>query len=161
MSHRVHELVRGFDLAPHPEGGWFREVFRSEAGVDPLDGRPRRSALTGIYFLLAAGQHSRWHRVDSDEIWTWIEGGAVRIWSFDAGSGRIESELAGPLGEGVEPIRVVRAGLWQAAEPVGDFAFGSCCVGPGFDFADFRMLDSDAVARERLATASRELIRLA
>jgi len=161
MSHRVHELVRALELGPHPEGGWYREVFRSGAEVDPLDGRPRRSALTGIYFLLAAGQHSRWHRVESDEVWTWIEGSAVRIWTFDPDSGAVGSLLAGPLGEGVEPIRAVRAGLWQAAEPVGEYVLGGCYVGPGFDFADFRMLDADSAARARLAAVASELLRFA
>lgn len=160
MSHRVHELVRALELAPHPEGGWYREVHRSAAAVDPLDGRPRRSALTGIYFLLAAGQHSRWHRVESDEVWTHFEGGAVRIWTFDAGSGVVTAQLLGPFGAGVEPQRVVRAGIWQAAEPVGEFALGGCFVGPGFDFADFRMFDADPEARRRLASRSPELLRL-
>ena len=161
MSHRVHQLVRALELTPHPEGGWYREVFRAAASVDPLDGRPRRSALTGIYFLLASGQHSRWHRVDSDEVWCWIEGGPVRIWRFDPERGALDSVLAGPLGEGAEPIRTVEAGVWQAAEPVGEYAFGGCFVGPGFDFADFRMLDSDPETRRRLAEISQEHLRLA
>ncbi|KAB2963153.1 MAG: cupin domain-containing protein [Thermoanaerobaculia bacterium] len=160
MGHRVHELVRGLALAPHPEGGWYREVFRAGRPVDPLDGRPRRSALTAIYFLLAAGQHGRWHRVESDEVWTWIEGGPLRLHLFEPATGRATAALVGPVGEACEPVRVTPAGVWQAAEPVEEYALVSCAVGPGFDFADFRFLESDSDARARLAAARPDLLRL-
>ena len=71
---RVRQLIETLELQPHPEGGWYREVFRSTAHVTPADGRPARSAMTSIYFLLEAGQHSRWHRVVSDEVWVHLEG---------------------------------------------------------------------------------------
>lgn len=161
MSHRVHELVAALELAPHPEGGWFRECFRSERPVDPLDGRPRRSALTGVYFLLADGQHSAWHRVESDEIWCWIEGGPVRLHTFDPASGRVGTALLGRLAPGCEPVRVVPAGLWQAAEPAGEYALTSCAVGPGFDFADFRLIGADAAVRAHLESLRPDLLRLA
>lgn len=148
-------------LRPHPEGGHFRETFRSSAAVDPLDGRPHRSALTGIYCLYAAGEISRWHRVESDEVWTHLEGGELRLWTFDPESREIASTTLGPLAAGVEPQHVVPAGLWQAAEPLGDYFLGGCFVGPGFDFADFRMLDADPAAREALASVSPDLLRFA
>ena len=163
---RVAELVEHLDLAPHPEGGWYRETFRSELEVDPRDGRPLRSALTGIYFLLAEGQHSAWHVVESDEIWTHLEGGPVRLWTFETGTERIESVLLGPLAASSEsgscaPQRAVRAGVWQAAEPTGAFGFGACFVGPGFDFADFRLLDVEPAARAAIERLAPELLRLA
>jgi hypothetical protein len=160
MAHRVHELVRALDLAPHPEGGWYREVFRAAREVDPLDGRPRRSALTAVYYLLASGQHGRWHRVESDEVWSWIEGGGLRLHLFDAATGRASVALLGAVGEACEPVRVTPAGVWQAAEPVEEYALLSCSVGPGFDFADFRFLDSDPEARAQLAAARPDLLRL-
>jgi hypothetical protein len=152
--------VRALELAPHPEGGWFREVFRSPRAVDPLDGRERRSAQTAVYFLLAAGQHGRWHRVESDEVWSWIEGGTLRLHLFDPASERASSMLLGPVGEACEPVRITPAGIWQAAEPVEEYALVSCAVGPGFDFADFRFFDSDPEARARLTALRPDLLRL-
>lgn len=161
MNARVDALVRELRLAPHPEGGHFRETFRSARSVDPLDGRPRRAALTGIYCLYAAGEHSRWHRVESDEIWTHLEGDPLRIWIFDPDRSALESVVLGAFGADAEPQRTVRAGLWQAAEPLGDYTLGACFVGPGFDFADFRMLDADPPARAAIARAAPDLLRLA
>jgi predicted cupin superfamily sugar epimerase len=97
MSARAEELIGLLGLAPHPEGGWYRETFRSTIEVDPLDGRSRRSALTGIYFLLTHGQRSRWHRVASDEIWTHLEGAPVRLLTFDPANGKLETTLLGPF----------------------------------------------------------------
>lgn len=168
MHPRVDELVRRLELALHPEGGWFRETFRSTLAVDPRDGRPARSALTGIYCLFARGQHSAWHVVDSDEIWTHLEGGPLRLWTYDPARVAISSVLLGPFaaageeGEAeCEPQRAVPAGVWQAAEPLGDYALGACFVGPGFDFADFRMLDSVPGARGEIQRLAPELVRLA
>ena len=134
----VRGAVEGLRAAVANVGsGIGEELFRP---VEPLDGRPRRSALTGVYFLLAAGQHSAWHRVESDEIWCWIEGGAVRLHTFDPDAGRVTTQLLGRLGPGSEPVRVVPAGVWQAAEPAEEYALTSCAVGPGFDFADFQFV---------------------
>jgi hypothetical protein len=161
VSARLDELIGALALEPHPEGGWFREIHRATQEVAPLDERGRRSALTGIYFLLARGQHSAWHRVESDELWIHFEGDGVRLWTFDAASGELDSTLLGPLGGEREPQRAVAAGLWQAAEPLGDYSLTGAAVGPGFDFADFRLLDADPEARARLSAAAPELLRLA
>jgi len=160
MHPRVEELVRSLGLAPHPEGGYYRETFRSTAKVAPADGRPERNALTGIYTLLERGQYSAWHVVASDEIWTHLEGDPIRLWTFDPESGEVATLLLGPLVvEGAEPQRAVPAHLWQAAEPMGEFALGACYVGPGFDFADFRMLDADPGARRKLEEIDPDLLR--
>jgi uncharacterized protein len=161
MNLRAQALIAELGLAPHPEGGHFAELYRSPREVDPLDGRTRRSALTGVWFLMLAGQRSAWHLVHSDEIWLHFEGADVRLWTFDAATGALASELLGPLGPRRSPQRVVPAGLWQAAEPLGEFSFTGACVGPGFDFADFRMLADDPQAHAALARANRDLLRLA
>jgi predicted cupin superfamily sugar epimerase len=161
MNPRAAALVAELGLAPHPEGGHFAELYRSPREVDPLDGRSRRSALTGVWFLMLEGQRSAWHVVDSDEIWLHFEGADVRLWTFDAASGLLASSLLGPLGSGRSPQRVVPAGVWQAAEPLGEYSFTGACVGPGFDFADFRMLTDDRRAYEALARVDRGLLRLA
>jgi predicted cupin superfamily sugar epimerase len=85
---RAAELVRRLRLEPHPEGGFYREVFRSALRVQPEDARPPRSALTLIYFLLVDGGCSRWHRVASDEAWSWVEGDALELLRIDAEAGR-------------------------------------------------------------------------
>jgi len=161
VSGRVEELVRTLDMQPHPEGGWFREVFRAATAVEPADGRGGRSGLTAIYFLMAGGQHSAWHRVESDEVWIHFEGAGVRLWTFDPADGAPRAEILGPLGDGAEPQRFVGAGIWQAAEPLGEYSLTGAAVGPGFDFADFRLLDADQAARRRLEKVAPELLRLA
>ena len=161
MHPRAEELVRELEMTPHPEGGYFRELFRAAREVDPLDGRPRRPALTGIWFLMLRGQKSAWHVVDSDEIWIHFEGAPIRLFTFDVASRRLESTILGPLAAGAAPQRIVPAGVWQAAEPEGDYSLSGACVGPGFDFADFRLLAAEPAAAAALRTAAPELLRLA
>jgi uncharacterized protein len=147
---RAAELVRTLALQPHPEGGYYRELFRSTRQVHPLAGGPVRSALTSIDFLLARGQHSAWHRVRSDEVWHLLEGGPLRLWTMPAACDRIDSVT---LGGGGPQRHVVPADAWQAAEPLGDFAYCGATVGPGFDFEDFSFGRDDtalAVALRRL-----------
>lgn len=108
--------------------------------MTPDDGRPSRRALTVIYFLLAEGQISRWHKVASDEAWHHHEGDVLELSVAASPDGSDVVTLAlGPVGDGVEPVRVVPAGQWQAARSTGAFTFVSCAVGPGFDFEDFEM----------------------
>lgn len=158
---RAEALIRELRMSPHLEGGYFAELFRSPREVDPLDGRPRRSALTGIYFLMLAGQKSAWHRVESDEIWIHFEGADVRLWTFDAAYGALAANLLGPFDAERAPQRIVRAGVWQAAEPLGDYSLTGAAVGPGFDFADFRLLADDAAAKAALQRSAPDLLRLA
>ena|SRR5436190_4609084 len=156
MHHRATDLISELGLQPHPEGGYFREVFRSSHQVKPLDGRSTRSALTTIYFLLLKGQHSRWHRVASDEAWHFYEGDPLVVYWIDAQSD-VHEEV---LGNG-HPLCVVPAGCWQAAKPRGKFSLVGCTVGPGFDFEDFEMIaaGSEALVQLlRLNAAFRELV---
>jgi predicted cupin superfamily sugar epimerase len=149
MDIRAARLIRELDLRPHPEGGYFREVFRSRREVQPLDPRSARSALTTIYFLLVEGQCSRWHRVASDEAWHFYEGDPVDLFWVDTGE-VVHRELLGSLEERARPVHVIPAGCWQAARPTGSYALVGCTVGPGFDFADFEILDETSPAREML-----------
>jgi hypothetical protein len=139
---RAADLIDALNLGPHPEGGYFREVYRSAARVQPADGRAARLALTTIYFLLVAGQVSRWHRVASDEVWHYYEGDPLELLVADAGFDVVSRRRLGPVGEGIEPVRVVLAGEWQAARPTGGYTLVGCTVGPGFEFEDFQMLDA-------------------
>ena len=162
MHPRAAELIATLDLRPHPEGGFYREVFRSEARVTPADGRGARAALTTIYFLLPEGSVSRWHRVSSDEVWHLYEGGPLELLELDAHGESPRQHVLAALAEGMDaaPVRTIPAGHWQAARPLGDYALAGCTVGPGFDFADFTMLADDHATAERLRERWPELASL-
>jgi predicted cupin superfamily sugar epimerase len=157
---RARDLVRILGLQPHPEGGAFREVFRSPLAVRPADGRPERSALTAIYFLLADGAASRWHRVSSDESWSWLEGDPLELWCMPDAAGPIRRQTLGPVAEGVHALGIVPAGEWQAARTRGAYTLVACMVGPGFDFADFQMLADLPADAERARAAGGEVAAL-
>ncbi len=150
-------IARRLGLQPHPEGGWYRERFRSQRPVQPADDRPQRCALTTIDFLLGRGQFSAWHRVRSDEVWHLLEGGPLRLWTCVPAAGRVQSV---ELQAGAERCHVVEADVWQAAEPLGDYALCGATVGPGFDFADFAFGRDDAVLQQALTQLAPDLQRL-
>lgn len=148
---RATELVETLGLLPHPEGGWFREVFRSATSVAPPDGRGPRNALTAIYFLLDEGQQSRWHRVRSDEAWAHLEGVPLDLWQWDAATGQASCSTLGPVSGMQRPQAVVPAGLWQAARPQpGGHTLVASMVGPGFNFADFSLMDTTSPEATRI-----------
>jgi uncharacterized protein len=154
---RALHLVQQLDLQPHPEGGWYREVFRSSATVQTADGRPPRSALTTIDFLLQRGQFSAWHRVRSDEVWHLLEGEGLTLWLLPPQGGPLQQVR---LSDGGSRRHVVPAHWWQAAEPAGDFVYVGATVGPGFDFADFSFGRDDAPLRAALQQHAPDTARL-
>jgi predicted cupin superfamily sugar epimerase len=129
------EIIRLLDLKPHPEGGHYRETFRDPRQVDG------RAASTAIYFLLAAGERSHWHRVDAAEVWHWHAGAPLRLELADGAREPVRRQitLGSDLGVGERPQAVVPAGIWQAAKSLGDWTLVSCTVAPGFDFAGFEL----------------------
>lgn len=152
MHPRAQSLIADLGLQPHPEGGYYREIFRSESRVQPGDHRAERNALTAIYFLLVAGQYSGWHQVLSDEVWSHLEGDALELLCFDATNSQASTLALGRFSaSATAPIQVVPAGVWQAARPLGEYALLGCYVGPGFDFSDFRMAKDDAEMRREIA----------
>ncbi len=157
---RAAELVRTLALQPHPEGGWYAEVFRSSLPVGTHDGRPPRVALTSIDFLLARGQCSAWHQVLSDEVWHLLEGDGLRLWLAPPDAAAFSCVDLGLVQAGQRPRAVVPAGWWQAAEPLGDYAYVGATVGPGFEFADFRFGRDDAALVQALAQKAPQLQRL-
>ncbi|MBN9162205.1 MAG: cupin domain-containing protein [Myxococcales bacterium] len=133
------KLVELLGLAPHPEGGWFRETWRSPLVLGGLPHGAPRSASTSIYFLLPAGAFSALHRVASDEVWHHYDGDPLELHVLE---GRVHQTfiLGRDLARGQRPQHVVPAGAWQAAVPLGPrWALCGCTVSPGFDFADFEM----------------------
>ena len=129
--------MQPIDLIDHPEGGRFREVFRSTARVTTGAGE-NRSALTHIYFELRRGEVSRFHRVRSDEVWNLYQGDGLRLVTWD---GTEKAPISTELSVAAQCFcSVVPAGHWQAAEPIGDGVLVGCSVGPGFEFVDFELM---------------------
>jgi predicted cupin superfamily sugar epimerase len=125
-------IIARLGLAPHPEGGWYRETWRAEA---PDGGR---ASATAIHFLLEAGQRSHWHRVDAAEIWLWHAGHPLRLMTAPGDAGPVrEVRLGGNVLTGEVPQHIIPAHHWQAAQADRGWALVSCIVSPGFDFAGF------------------------
>jgi predicted cupin superfamily sugar epimerase len=135
--HTRPAVAEALDLLPHPEGGWFRETWRTSAPVRAHGGE--RATATGIYFLLGVGEESMWHAVRSDELWLWHRGGPLELVLRGDAPTEENTILLGPdVEHGQVPQALVPAGIWQAARPAGDQeVLVSCVVSPGFDLADF------------------------
>lgn len=134
MHPRAEQLIRDLSLQPHPEGGHFAEVHRS-------------AASTSIYFLLAAGEISRWHRVRSEEIWHFYEGAPLELLQLTPKGTDLERIALGPASDLERPVHCVPPDYWQAARSRGAFTLVGCTVAPPFRFADFALLkDSPALA---------------
>jgi len=130
------DIIRAFDLKPHPEGGHFRETFRDSHQIDG------RAASTAILFLLACGERSHWHRIDAVEIWHYYAGAALKLSVVDGASEEI-IRLGADINAGEVPQVTVPARAWQAAESLGDWTLVSCTVAPGFEFSGFELAPAD------------------
>lgn len=142
------DLIRRFDLQPHPEGGFFRETYRATATVCREGSDETRSASTAIYYLLCDGAHSAWHRIKSDEVWHFYAGEPLLVHVLDENGTLISHRLGNPLTHpGTVFQAVVSAGLWFAAEceDPATFALAGCTVAPGFEFSEFELADIDAL----------------
>jgi uncharacterized protein len=129
------DIIARLELKPHPEGGHYRETFRDE-GLDESG----RSRSTAIYFLLARGERSHWHRIDAVETWHYYAGSALVLQIAEDEDGDQRSVRLGPnLAAGERPQAIVPAQAWQAAESTGDWTLVGCTVAPGFDFAKFEL----------------------
>lgn len=132
-------IAEALDLLPHPEGGWFRETWRTGHTLRPDGYGGERATATGIYFLLGPGEESMWHAVRSDEVWLWHRGGPLALEIGESPETARTVTLGAEVENGHLPQAVVPAGHWQAARPLTDQeVLVSCVVSPGFDFADFR-----------------------
>jgi predicted cupin superfamily sugar epimerase len=129
-------LITQLGMRPHPEGGYFAEIFRHS----PADGS--RGHSTAIYYLLTPGDRSHWHRVDADEGWHWYGGGALELRLSD-GKG-VKTILLGPdLAAGQRPFAMVPRGMWQAAAPRDGWVLCGCTVAPAFTFDGFELAPPD------------------
>jgi predicted cupin superfamily sugar epimerase len=131
------EIIARLELKPHPEGGHYRETFR-DSRTDAAD----RSRSTAIYFLLARGERSHWHRIDAVEIWHHYAGSALTLKIADD-DGQWSFKLGPNLAAGEQPQAIVPPHTWQSAESTGDWTLVGCTVAPGFDFATFELAPKD------------------
>jgi predicted cupin superfamily sugar epimerase len=126
------DIVRALALSPHPEGGHYRETFRDPRVIDG------RAASTSIYFLLARGERSHWHRIDAVEIWHYYAGAALKLEVVDGAKEEIV-RLGANIHGGEVPQFTVPARAWQAAKSSGDWTLVGCTVAPGFSFDGFEL----------------------
>ena len=133
MNLSAADVIRLLGLRPHPEGGHFHEIFRDQQTVDG-----KRAVSTAIYYLLARGERSHWHRVDAAEVWHFYGGGNLSLQVSENGH-TTKHVLGMDLAAGARPQVVVPAGAWQSAQSLGDWTLVGCTVAPGFDFAGFEM----------------------
>lgn len=135
-------LISKLDLSPHPEGGFYRETYRSPAKIDQINGfKGPRSCSTGIYYLLTSDTRSHLHRIKSDEVWHFYQGDPLKVVMLSPEGHYEEFILGSNLDRHQVFQAVVPAGYWFGAEVVegGAYALVGCTVAPGFDFADFEL----------------------
>jgi uncharacterized protein len=157
MHPRASELLDTLGMRPHPEGGHYVELYRSARRVEVLERKVERSAITAIYFLLASGEYSRWHRVMSDELWHYHEGDAIELVLLDQhGLRRVR---LGPVSPETRPTVIVPAGTWQTGRTTGAYTLITCTVGPGFEFVDFTLAIDYPDIAAKIANAGQDLAR--
>ncbi len=144
-THDASYYIKHLNLQPHPEGGYYKEVFRSEQEVLRAGSEAIKQACTSIYYLLEGEDFSGFHRIASDELWYFHKGAPLLIHVIDAHGGYTQIELSDELSGSLSAV--VKAGLWFASEiPSKEgFALVSCAVAPGFEFSEFEMEDKDAM----------------
>ena len=146
--------MQPIDLIEHPEGGRFREVFRSAKTVSTQDGTIK-SALTHIYFSLKPGEVSVFHRVASDEIWNLYQGSGVNLYTW--GGTNTPPKRITLSASNNRFCHVIPAGIWQAAQPISDTVLVGCSVAPGFEFSDFKLIDPNSDDAKLLLSVSPEM----
>lgn len=154
MTQDVERLVSELRLAPHPEGGYYRETYRSAAPVLTPSGE-QRSALTNIYFLLTGDTFSAWHRIDADETWHFYLGSDLIIFVIND-DGEMKEQRLGP------------SGPWQTTVPAGcyfaahvpdrsGYALVGCSVAPGFEFSGFELASRESLTMQHPQHAAKIL----
>lgn len=138
----MHDPIAQFDLTPHPEGGFYREYYRSPLQVTSPEGE--RSAATAIYFLLRENDISHFHRLKHDELWCWHEGGLLNVHCIHP-DGRYEVIRLGPEDS---YTAVIPAGTWFGGTVEGSHVLVTAVVAPGFEFEDFEMAERQGLLAE-------------
>ncbi|WP_431128506.1 cupin domain-containing protein [Flagellimonas flava] len=140
---QVEQLIKKFDLIPHPEGGYFKETYRSQGVVLPeslpKEYKGSRNYATSIYFLLTSDTFSAFHKIKQDEIWHFYSGSPLMLYVISEEGELSEHCIGNDFGKGQIPQFVVPGNHWFAAKTINpdDYSFVGCTVSPGFDFEDF------------------------
>ena len=149
----AQDWIKYLELQPHPEGGYFKETYKSEESI-PKEGLPdrfrgSRSFGTAIYYLLDGANFSAFHQLKADEIWHFYDGSQLVIHQIDVDGAYSQETLGKDMGNGELPQLLVKAGTWFGAEVVNksSFALVGCTMAPGFEFADFEMPDRDVLLK--------------
>lgn len=154
MSLTLQDLIKKLDLSPHPEGGYYKETYRSEGSIpqEALGAKylGERSLSTGIYFLLTADNFSAFHRIHQDEMWHFYYGEPIRVHMIAPTGEYSFQDLGMDLTNGQVPQFVVPGGYWFASEVASKTGFGlvGCTVAPGFDFEDFELATRESLMDE-------------
>ena len=141
----MQDLIDKYHLTPHPEGGYYAEVYRSKQAVRSGVLNQDRKSLTHIYFLLLKGDVSLFHRVVHDEIWNFYEGDPVKLLKYNGST--VEGDI---IGIGYRDyVAIIEGGIYQAAESTGAYSLVGCTVAPGFEFEDFSLLRNESEKKEK------------
>lgn len=151
MHPRTEALIQTLQLAPHPEGGYFRRVFESAKRTE-VNGI-ERPTLTAITFLLPQDVVTRWHRVDATEVWGWHEGSPMELSMFDPETRTLSRAQLDTSARGGQCRQVVPAGVWQSARTLGDYTLVDCTVSPGFAWKGFQLLEAGSDVAHQLREA--------
>jgi predicted cupin superfamily sugar epimerase len=145
----IQDLVDRLDLLPHPEGGFYKETYRSDLSQIPPDALKigeQRNLSTAIYFLLTKGNFSAFHRIKQDELWHHYIGDPIAVHIISPEGKYAKLLLGKDLEKGELPQHMVKGGTWFASETLGEYSLAGCTVAPGFDFADFEMAQREDLA---------------
>jgi len=140
------QLIKRLALVAHPEGGHFKETYRSQQRVARAADGIDRAASTAIYYLLRSGERSTWHRIKSDEVWHFYDGSPLHIHVLEQNGALTTLRLGNPLlHDGAAFQAVVPAGTWFAAECADPrtHSLVGCTVAPGFEFTEFEIADKN------------------
>lgn len=147
MNEIIQKMITKLELDPHPEGGYFKEIYRSSQVISGELWTPNRdsnrNSATSIYFLLEGNQVSKWHQLKSDELWYFHTGCSVHLHMFDLDGKYLLKRLGIDIFGGDEPQIIIPKGYIFAAElqtKERSFALMGCMVSPGFEFSDFKMM---------------------
>lgn len=152
MNSRINDLVETLNLEPHPEGGYYTEVYRSEGIIETEedDFPDGRHFSTSIYYLLKSEDQSYFHRIKSDEVWHHYEGSSLTIHLISRSGSYREIHLGKNLRKGQKPQQIVPSGYWfgVTVDEPDSYSLCGCTVSPGFDFDDFEMADRETLLRK-------------
>ena len=152
------KIIEILNLSKHDEGGYFRQTYKSDFIVQPEKRSYTRSCATHIYYYLQRGMYSKFHKVKHDEIWNLYDGEGVKLYVYDDKNNQVDEQILSKRDYRFHAI--VHGGLWQAAEPTGDFALVGCTVAPGWELEDEAYLCDHPEITDKLIKRRKDLQRL-